>query len=166
MKFLSMLNEGDPGNGGSNLIMFLVMGGLIGLIIVMMFVQRRRQRQVMDTQATMLDRLRMGMRIKTVSGVIGRIKEIREEVSGLKTVLIETGNDKYNSFLQVDINAIMEIVGEPGMIVEPAVEVGVTPEPQETKEEEATEDFNAEDFVKKSNATRKDATARKPKTKP
>jgi len=168
-----LADNGD--NGGSpDWIMFVILGGLIGLFVVMMVLNRRRQKRVMEGQVAMLDRLRMGMRVKTVSGVIGRIKEIREEVGGLRTVLIETGNDKFNSFMQVDINAVMEIVGEetlvPATPPAQAIPSGATehqPETFESMKARSREgrDFDAAEFVEKSNNTRKKPT-KKPASKP
>ena len=146
--------EQSGGGGTTDWVMWAILGGLVGLFVVMIFLQRRRQRATMENQGAMLERIRMGMRIKTVSGVVGRIKEIREEFGGARYVLIETGNDKHSSFLQLDINAIMEVMGEesaPAEIPAPVIEEPVAP---------AAEEFNAAEFVEKSNATRK----RKPKT--
>ena len=146
------ISGGD--NGGTDWLMFGLLGGVLGLAIVMIFLSRRRQRRMVGNQVAMLDRIRMGMRVKTVSGVIGRIKEIREEPSGMKTVLIETGNDKYCSYMQVDINAVMEIVSEEGAVPlpEPVVE---TP----------AEEFNAEAFVEQSNESREQTQEPGPKKK-
>ncbi|MCL2587648.1 MAG: preprotein translocase subunit YajC [Firmicutes bacterium] len=157
--FQNLLAEENGNGGGNEWIMFVILGAMVGLFIVMMFLNRRRQRRIMDEQVGMLDRLRMGMRIKTVSGVIGRIKEIREEVGGMRTILIETGNDKFSSFMQIDINAVMEIVGEAGHQAEAAPVIDHQPETFESMKERAREgreeDFNAAEFVEKSNSTRK-----------
>jgi len=153
MRIFNLLNENGNGGGGE-WVMFAILGGLVGLFILMMFLQRRRQRNMMETQGAMLDRLRMGMRVKTVSGVIGRIKEIREEVGGLRTVLIESGNDKFTSFMQVDINAIMEIVNDHSEQVEQVEQV-------EQPKIEAGDGFDVAEFVEKSNNERQSKPKRK-----
>ena len=71
-----------------------------------------KQKKAQADFMAMLDTLRAGMRVKMSSGVIGRIKEIVEEVPGFKTVLIETGDDKNHSYLVYDINAVQGIVNE------------------------------------------------------
>ena len=122
---------------------------------------------MMDTQVQMLDRLRKGMRIKTVSGVIGRIKEIREEFGGMRTVIIETGNDKYSSFLQLDINAIMEVVAEDIPQIEPEEQPEEKPVEQPAIEPASPEEnFDAAEFVNASNNTRKPTKPKSTTQKP
>ena len=72
---LNLLLETVIGNsntgGNQDWIMWALIGGVVGLFVVMIFLQRRRQRTMVDAQMAMLDRLRMGMRVKLVSGVVG-----------------------------------------------------------------------------------------------
>jgi preprotein translocase subunit YajC len=81
-------------------------------LLGMMLWQGSRQKKAQADFMSMLDTLRTGMRVKMASGVIGRIKIIREEAPGFKTVLIETGDDKNNSTLVYDINAVQGIINE------------------------------------------------------
>ena len=156
-----------------------VMVGVLGLLIVLMVVmQIRRRRQMTQQQDQMIDRLRAGMRIKTVAGAIGRIVEIRDEGAGLRTVLIETGNDRNKSFLLYDVQAILSIVDDPmspPTIVEnntPTTPSTQTPTSQaqasqgETWEEmkaraDGQGDFDAKEFVDASNKSRKRTTKTK-----
>jgi len=158
-----------------------VMVGVLGLLIVLMVVmQIRRRRQMTQQQDQMIDRLRAGMRIKTVAGAIGRIVEIRDEGAGLRTVLIETGNDRNKSFLLYDVQAILSIVDDPmspPTVVEnntPATTTAPTPtettdatNPNHTTWEEmksqalGQENFDAKEFVDASNKSRKRTTKTK-----
>jgi len=138
----------------------LLLGGLLLLVFGFFFMQMRRRKSVMNEQVQMVDRLRPGMRVKTVAGVIGRIKEIREESSSLKTVLLETGNDKMTSFVLYDIQAVLSIVDEAGANVTISnVELTETPIDKsptfEELEAKSKSDFDAKDFVEKSNKGRK-----------
>lgn len=170
-----------------------IMIGVFALLIVgMIFLQSRRRRQMVDQQSAMMDRLRAGMRIKTVAGVIGRIREIREEASGLKTILMETGHGASTSFQLIDVQAILNIMEEDRLVdglglstqdqtpasapVAPVVEVAPAPTPEgeanpmhekyNAMKEEARvgreAELDAAEFVKKSNTTRKRTTKKQP----
>jgi preprotein translocase YajC subunit len=84
---------------------------VFGLIIVgftVMIIMQSKKRKVQQTEYnSMIDSLRVGVRVKTVGGVIGVIKEIREEAPNFKTVLLETP-----SLIRYDVQAIYGIVDE------------------------------------------------------
>ncbi|MCL2846160.1 MAG: preprotein translocase subunit YajC [Firmicutes bacterium] len=132
----------------------ILMGVLIGFLVLMMFLQTRNRRRMVDEQARMIDRLRPGMRVKTVAGVIGRIREIREENATLRTVLLETGHHDRVSFVLYDVQAIMAIMDE-AMTNTPVV---AAPEPTPEITEAPATDFDAATFVEKSNDGRKPRT--------
>ena len=91
---------------------YITLGVILLLFVGMIMAQTRRRRTAQAEYAGMLDTLRTGMRVKTVGGVIGKIKEIREEAPGFKTVLLETGTDKNPSLVLYDFQAIYGIVDD------------------------------------------------------
>jgi len=153
---------------------FILIGVLVLLFALMIFMQARRRRTMVSQQNEMFDRLRPGMRIKTVAGTIGRIKEIREESPHLKTILLETGTDKNSSFLLIDMQAVLSIVDDPfqaTVITEetilvqeqkalPPVEAPVKEITEDSKPEAVSDaqvqmtEAEARDFVEKSTKSR------------
>ena len=132
---------------------YIIVGVLLLLIVGMFFMQARRRKVVTNSHEQMLDKVRTGTRIKTVAGVIGQIKEIREESTGLKTILLESGHGSRVSYTLFDINAILEIMDEP-------MTNNIVPEKKEEAEEKpatapSDDDFDAGEFVSKSNEQRK-----------
>ena len=100
----------------TNLFLFTAMDGvLIGVVVLMigfMFWQGSKQRKAQADYMGMLDTLRIGMRVKMASGLLGRIKEIREEAPGFKTITVETGEGKNVSVLTFTIDAVQGVVNE------------------------------------------------------
>ena len=147
---------------------WILLGGLVLIFIVMIMFQMRRRKRVMAEQESLLDRLRPGMRIKTVAGTIGRIRELRDEGGGLRTILIETGHGSQMSFMLIDFQAVLAVMDDP--MVTPSVitpSSDVAPMTLQTgaaeadctftqmKAEARGEDFDAKEFVEKSNKSRK-----------
>jgi preprotein translocase YajC subunit len=153
-------------------ILLAIDGMTIGLIVLVVFMfglmmwQSSRQRKAQADFLAMLDTLHAGMRVKMGSGVIGRIKEIREEAPGFKTVLIETGDSKNMSYLVYDIHAVQGIVNEQAIMElnmkKAAAAEEAKPEPVIDAEGEAIklngEEFNAEEYVEKRNKSTKAKT--------
>jgi len=144
---------------------------IVGLIIMMLWSSRRRKAARSETEK-MLDELRPGQRVRTYSGIIGRIKEIREEtpahttekgvvIPAVKTVLIETGNGKNVSFMLFDINAIHGLIPEEGHTIE-GLPVQKLPAPEKRELLEDPTDLDAKKYVDKRNAL---SNADKPKKK-
>ena len=102
----------------NEIVTYALIGGFVVIFGVMIYFQSRRRRSAQAEYTGMLDTLRPGTRVKTVGGVIGRIKEIREEAPGFKTVLLETGSDKYPSFVLYDIQAIYGVVDDEKLAAE------------------------------------------------
>lgn len=143
---------------------WVFVGVLVLLFVVMIFMQTKRRKAVVAQQEQMIDRLRPGMRVKTVGGVIGRIREIREEGGGLKTAMLETEFNGKTNFALYDIQAIYMTIDEPGAVVvqeEPTPAQIETPAPTETQAAEAEEaqtpiggsdtELNAAEYVSKRN---------------
>ncbi|MDR0976084.1 MAG: preprotein translocase subunit YajC [Christensenellaceae bacterium] len=149
---------------------------LIGVVIlamfIMMFMSSKKQMKRQQEQQAMLNELRPGVRVKTYSGIIGTIKEVREVAPSYKTILLETGSAKDKTILLFDIQAVMGVVDEVGILQAQMQSAGLTAplgKPEEVKVEEvkieetviepektesATE-LNAEVYVKKATTARK-----------
>jgi hypothetical protein len=117
-------------------------------------------------------------------GVIGRIKEIREEAPGFKTILLETGDDKNLSSLIYEINAVQGIVNEEALMqlsmkkhleelekansentVDTPTPAYTEPDPHEVKITTLNgEAFDAREYVEKRNASVKKTTEKKTTT--
>ena len=93
-------------------VSYILIGVLLVGMIVLMFIQGRRQKKAQSDYLAMLDTLRPGVRVKMASGLLGRIKEIREEAPNFKTVVITTGEDKNAAEMTFVIEAVQGIVNE------------------------------------------------------
>ena len=93
-------------------VQYILIGILLCGMIALMMVQGRRQKKAQDDYMAMLDTLRVGVKVKMASGLLGRIKEIREEVPGFRTVVIETGDAKNPVLMTFVIEAVQGIVNE------------------------------------------------------
>lgn len=150
---------------------------LLGLVAMMLYSMKRRKSARTQVEK-MLDELRPGQRVRTVGGIIGRIKEIREEtpatktdkgvvIPAVKTVLIQTGSDKYPAYMLFDIQAIYGVMPEEGHTIEglpimklpaPEEKANQPTAPEKTKQPTAAEnindlsELNAREYVDKRNA--------------
>lgn len=97
---------------GTEIVSYILIGVLLVGMIVMMFVQGRRSKKAQDDYLSMLDTLRVGVKVKMASGLLGRIKEIREEAPGFKTIVVSTGDDKNATTMTFMIEAVQGIVNE------------------------------------------------------
>ena len=138
-------------------MMYITLGILIFLGFVLYYSSRRRKK--MESEVTkMHDELRPGKRVRTVGGVVGRIKEIREEAPGFKTVLLETGSAKYPAFMLFDIQAIYSLVAEEGHTLDGVpVPKPIIPTEAPLETEHTTklngEELDAREYVEKRNST-------------
>ena len=87
---------------------------LVLALALMMFLSYRKNKQRQHAATKLQDELRPGQRVCTLGGVVGRIKEIREENPQFKTVLLETGNAKNPAYMLFDIKAIYGVIAEEG----------------------------------------------------
>jgi len=142
---------------------------IVGLVVMMIW-SRRRNSAARQEAEKMLDELRPGQRVRTYSGIIGRIKEIREEtpahttekgvnVPAVKTVLLETGSDKNPSTMLFDVHAIHGLIPEEGHTIE-GLPVMKLPAPEKQELLQPTDpadpsDLNAREYVDKRNAKAK-----------
>ena len=142
--------------------MTYILLGMVVLLGVMMFISAKRRRRSHEMITKMHDELRPGQRVRTVGGVVGRIKEIREESRELKTVLIQTGNDKHPAYMLFDIQAIYGVVPEEGHTIAGAP----VPKPgQNANAQGGSEltDLDAREYVEKRNEVSKRNTTSKKK---
>ncbi len=95
----------------SNIVSYVLIGVLLLGMVALMLVQGRRQKKAQDDYMSMLDTLRPGVKVKMASGLLGRIKEIREEAPGFKTVTLNVG-DKNSVEMTFVIEAVQGIVNE------------------------------------------------------
>ncbi len=96
----------------SNIVSYILIGVLLVGMVVLMLVQGRRQKKAQEDYVAMLDTLRPGVKVKMASGLLGRIKEIREEAPGFKTVTLNIGDSKNAVEMTFVIEAIQGIVNE------------------------------------------------------
>jgi len=97
---------------GSNIVSYILIGVLLVGMIALMLVQGRRQKKAQEDYMAMLDTLRPGVKVKMASGLLGRIKEIREEAPGFKTITLNIGDDKNAVEMTFVIEAVQGIVNE------------------------------------------------------
>jgi len=91
---------------------YITLGVIVAIFVVMITLQSKKRKTAQTEYNTMVESLRVGTRVKTVGGVIGKILEIREEAPGFKTVLLETGGNKGASIILYDIQAIYGVVDD------------------------------------------------------
>ena len=95
-----------------NIVSYILIGVLLVGMVALMLVQGRRQKKAQEDYMGMLDTLRPGVKVKMASGLLGRIKEIREEAPGFKTVTLNIGEDKNVIEMTFVIEAVQGIVNE------------------------------------------------------
>ena len=131
MNLLSMLAaSGDKPGWFEQYWIFIVLAVVLVVLYVVSFIRRRKyNQQVSET----LSNLKAGDKVKTYSGFYGTIISIKETTDG-KVVLLETGEGKYKSYTEVDINAVYGVDNKApvvydsaGNIVEPTAPAEVTP---------------------------------------
>lgn len=150
MKFL--LDGGASANaGGSNIWFWVIILVGIALMFVMTTVKNKKQTQA---RAELEDSLKVGTKVVTYIGVYGTIVSIKETTDG-KVVLLETGDEKHKSYMEIMASAIaavdkkeMVVLDENGNdVTESHVKVVEEAKPEEkeetleqTQQEEAVEE--------------------------
>lgn len=95
-----------------NIVSYIFLGVVLVAMVVFMVIQGRRQKKAQDDYMAMLDALRPGVKVKMASGLLGRIKEIREEAPGFKTITLNIGEGKSIVEMTFVIEAVQGIVNE------------------------------------------------------
>ncbi len=96
----------------SNIVSYIMLGAVLIAMFVFMGMQGRKQKKAQDDYMAMLDSLRPGVKVKMASGLLGRIKEIREEAPGFKTITLNIGDDKNLVPMTFVIEAVQGVVNE------------------------------------------------------
>ena len=77
---------------------------LVLLVVMMIFPMIRNKKQVKQYQE-MQNSLKAGDKVQTIGGIIGRIISIKDK-NGVKTVILESGDKKNKTVIEIDANAI------------------------------------------------------------
>lgn len=110
---------------------WILIGVVVLLIVAYPILMGSRRKKEEEKLVEQTNSLKRGDKILTTSGVYGKILEVREE-DGAKKVVIETGNDKYKSYMTIDAYAIYTIIKDDP---KPAEKVEIKEEPKEKVEE-------------------------------
>lgn len=114
---------------------------LIGLLVIayplLMMRRNKKENQRMTEQTNSLKR---GDKVLTTSGVYGKIIDIKLDGTA-KQITIETGSDKFKSYMTIDAYAIYQVIKDDVQIAKDVTEKkdGKKEEPKEVKEVEAQE---------------------------
>jgi len=84
---------------------FIILIAFIVIMLVTGSVRRKKEQQVAQT---FVDNLKVGDKIKTYSGIYGKIIELKT-INNIKVAVVETGEGKNTSFLTIDIFSIYNI---------------------------------------------------------
>lgn len=120
MVSFSFLNAMDP---TTIIFIVLLVVLVIALLVVPMFTNKKRAKQTEEIHRS----LQPGDLIKTVGGVIGTIKEIRQISPTDKEMVIETGDGDNKTTMTFDIQALYQVISRSATTVpakeeEPAAE--------------------------------------------
>ncbi len=135
----------------STIVMIVLLVVMVVVLIVLpMFTNRRRNKAINDLHSS----LRPGDVIKTVGGIVGTIKEIKEIGPLDKEMVIETGVGDNKSTMVFDIQAVYQVMSKVNAPAEeapaPAAEAPAT---EETKAEEPVVETPAEEAKAEEAAT-------------
>ena len=147
----------------SNIVSYVLIGLLLLGMVALMLVQGRRQKKAQEDYMSMLDTLRPGVKVKMASGLLGRIKEIREEAPGFKTVTLNIGDGKNPVEMTFVIEAVQGIVNEEAINKLNAEKMLATAEAEKVAESPATEAVSADDVAKTVKTSSKKKSASKNK---
>lgn len=110
---------------------------LIGLLVIayplLMMRKNKKENQRMTEQTNSLKR---GDKVLTTSGVYGKIIDIKLDGTA-KQITIETGSDKYKSYMTIDAYAIYQVIKDEVQVAKDVAEK--KEEPKEVKEVKAEE---------------------------
>ena len=120
---------------------WVLIGVVVLLIFAYPFIMRSKNKKENEKLIEQTNSLKRGDKILTTSGVYGKILEVREE-DGAKKVIIETGNDKYKSYMSIDAYAIYTVLKDD---VKPQEKVEVKEEEKIDLKEEKVEEVKTEE---------------------
>ena len=126
------------GNVGTLIIMIILIVAIIGLFVWSSISNKKKQKEAQN----MVNKLKIGDRVKTIGGVCGFVAEINDAEN---TFVLETGTDAKKSYVKFDKGAIYQTAPNQGNAVPaPAKEDLKAEEVEEVSTEEvpATEENN------------------------
>ena len=112
---VSFINAVDP---TTIIFIVLLVVLIVALLVVPMFTNKKRAKQTEELHRS----LRPGDVIKTVGGVIGTIKEIRQVSQYDKEMVIETGSGDNKTTMTFDIQALYQVMSRGDAPAAPADE--------------------------------------------
>lgn len=147
---ISLLLDEAAGAGGMGWFQWVAIGLIVLLLIAYPLLMSRRNKAENKKLMEQTNSLKKGDEIITNAGVYGKVIEIKQEGEA-KKVIIETGNDKFKSYMTIDAYAIYSVLNkEPVKPVEDKkIEVK-----KEDKKTESKEDKKAD--VKKVESKKKE----------
>ncbi|MBD5131738.1 MAG: hypothetical protein HDT28_03980 [Clostridiales bacterium] len=101
---------------------------ILALLVVPMFTNKKRAKQTEELHRS----LHPGDRIKTVGGIIGTIKEIRQVSPVDKEMVIETGEGDNKTTMVLDIQALYQVLSRSNTSIPVAEEAPVEEKVEET----------------------------------
>lgn len=108
-----------PEKGGSSwgtiIIMIVLIVAIIGLFIWSSFNNKKKRKEAQN----MVDKLKVGDRVKTIGGICGFVAEINDAEN---TFVLETGLDDRKSYIKFDKGAIYQTAPAQGNAVASATE--------------------------------------------
>ena len=117
------------------IIMIVLLVVMVGVLIVLpMFTNKRRNKAINDLHSS----LRPGDVIKTVGGIVGTIKEIKDISPVDKEMVVETGVGDNKCTMVFDIQAVYQVLSK---VDAPAVAPEAQPFEELPKEEPVEEKF-------------------------
>lgn len=123
----------------SNIVSYIMLGAVVIAMFVFLLLQGRKQKKAQEDYMGMLDSLRPGVKVKMASGLLGRIKDIREEAPGFKTVTLNIGEGKNVVEMTFVIEAVQGIVNEEAISRLQAEKLAAEANNESSKEEKVEE---------------------------
>lgn len=103
---IMLLSEATDSNATMWIFVALLVVLVVVLLVVPMFTNKKRAKQTMELHNS----LQPGDRIKTVGGIIGTIKEIRNVSPSEREMVIETGSGDNKTTMVFDIQALYQVI--------------------------------------------------------
>lgn len=95
-------------NQTSGVSLWIMIGLAVVLLVVMYITRGKRNKKYEDERQDLINNLKKGTKVITSFGLYGEVVEVKETTDG-KVVLISTGDNKNKTYMNVHINAIMNI---------------------------------------------------------
>ena len=94
---------GNNGNGGSGVIMYIVLGViLVAFIVVNVFSNKKRKAQ-MEAEKEKRNAIKPGYKVMTIGGIVGTVVAVDDDAN---TFVLQTGTDETPNYIKFDKVAI------------------------------------------------------------